>query len=161
MINEQINSDLFNKIPENANIAIYGTNPIADSIYKDILLKRKDAKISSFIDYYKKDNFEGLEVRSIKKFIDDKKDCDIVILTNPNNSTIENILDVYGIPFVTVTNCIIDYYSNKHKILNSEAYKEVVDIFKDEEDKKLFDIIFKRRLRITDDKPLAEYYYEK
>lgn len=159
MNKEEIFIQLFDKIPQNANLGIYGLNSIAGSIYYDIKQKRPDINFRCFINEIKTDAFEGQQVNSLKYCLDNNI-CDYILNTTINNYFIENILDVYNIPFSTINNYVIDYYLKKHSILNDENYKKVIDIYDTEEDKRLFDMIFKRRKRLDDDRFLEQHYFK-
>ena len=159
MIKDFIDIYLFDRIPQNAKIGIYGLNDIAQSIYRDIKQKRPNIEKICLIDNYEREDFEGLKVYSLNDCVENNI-CDYVIVTTIGNSFVENILDVYNIQFITVNNYVIDYYLDKHKILDDNSYNEVIKIYKDEEDKKLFDLIFRRRKRIDDDRFLTKHYYD-
>lgn len=159
MNKEEIFLQLFDKIPANANLGIFGLNSLASSIYYDIKQKRDDINFCGFINDVKTANFEGQQVFSIKDCLDNNI-CNYILNTTINNYVIENILDVYNIQFSTINNFVIDYYKNKHGILNDNNYKKVIDIYDSEEDKKLFDMIFKRRKRLDDDRFLAQHYFK-
>lgn len=159
MIKDFINLYLFDKIPQNVKIGIYGLNEISKLILDDIREKRQDLEIVCFVNKNAVESFEGLNVYSIKDCVVNKP-CEFIIITTLKDSFTENILDVYDFPFVSVNDYVIDYYSGKHKILDDNAYNEVINIYKDEEDKKLFDLIFRRRKKIDDDRFLAQHYYK-
>lgn len=74
---------------------------------------------------------------------------------------LNNILDVYEIPFINIPKFIFEYYAECHKILNDKNYKIVKNIFNTTEDKKIFDLIFKRRLNILTDADIQKYYNKK
>ena len=159
MSKEEIFIQLFDKIPKNANLGIFGLNSIAGSIYRDIKQNRPDINFCCFINELASDAFEGQQVNSIKYCLENGI-CDYILNTTINNYFIENILDVYEVPFSTISSYVIDYYQNKHGILNDENYKKVIAIYDKEEDKILFDMIFKRRKHLDDDGFLAQYYYK-
>ena len=153
-------ADLFDKIPSGSNIAIYGANDVSCKIYKDIILKRADVNVVCFVEKQTTEDFENKKVYSIKEFLDKNLAVDLVIMTVSGDNFAENIFDIYDVPFFVITNFISDYYMDKHKILNDENYERVINIFEEESDKTLFDIIFRRRKRIDDDCYLAKYYSE-
>ena len=62
MIEEELFSQLFDRIPNNANIAIFGAAQLGEKIFNDINLKRKDVKLSCFIDNFKTGIFCNLPI---------------------------------------------------------------------------------------------------
>lgn len=155
---EQLKNDLFNKIPKNSNIAIYGTNNTAEKISQGMALYRNDVNIVCFIDQQNIENFENKKVYSLKNFLQNDFGVDFVVVAVMNDIIAENILDTYNIPFTTVCAFVVDYYEGKHEILNDKNYHDVINIFNDDDDKMLFDILFRRRKRIDDDRYIAQYY---
>ena len=161
MIEKELFSQLFNKIPENANIAIFGAAELGEKILNDINLKRKDVKVICFIDNFKKGTFCNLPIYSLKKYIDKKSNDEIVIVASLSaQHTVNNILDVYDIPYVSVTRFILDYYCGKPSVLNDEIYYKALNVFQYNEDKILFDKIFKVRKNIISDNILREHFKE-
>ena len=73
MIEEEVFSQLFNKISKNANIAIFGAAELGEKILNDINLKRKDVKVTCFIDNFKKGTFCNLPIYSLKSYVDISK----------------------------------------------------------------------------------------
>lgn len=152
----------FNKIPKNAKIGIYGISNISRKIYQEILSKRKDVKVLYFIEKQENEKFENLPVISLNEFVNNKKGCNFVIVASFSDMHyVNNILSVYDMPFVPISKFIYEYFEGKHAVLNDKNYKNVKKIFNNKEDKKIFDLIFKRRVNILSDEDVKKYYDKK
>ena len=159
MIEEELFSQLFDRIPNNANIAIFGAAQLGEKIFNDINLKRKDVKLSCFIDNFKTGIFCNLPIYSLKNYIDKRQNNEIVIVASLSaQHTVNNILDVYDIPYIPISKFILDYYCTKPSVLNDDTYYKALSVFQYEEDKILFDKIFKVRKNIISDKILQEHF---
>ncbi len=158
MIEEELFSQLFNKIPENAHIAIFGASELGEKILNDIHLKRKDVKVTCFIDNFKKGTFCNLPVYSLKNYTDISKDETVIVASISAQHIANNIFDIYDIPYIPVTKFILDYYCGKPSVLDDEIYYKTLNVFQKDEDKILFDKIFKVRKNILPDTVLREHF---
>lgn len=161
MIKEKLFEDLFDKIPKQSNIVIFGAGNIGQKILADIQKYKQDVKVIGFIDNHIKDKVNDLPIWSLKEFIDLSKTLNynlVVMSTRSDYELLNNIFDVYEVPFLAQTEFVSDYYRNYKEILNNHNYFEILDMFNQVEDRKLFELIFKVRKKITPAKFLGDYY---
>ena len=159
MLKEFLNDRLFNKIPQNARVAIFGTCIIGGEIYKDILINRKDVNVTCFIDNKKDGEFCNLPILKLNELITQKDNYDIVIIASLSaRYFVANILEIYDIPFITIDRFIMNFYDGKKTLLNDNNYNKVAKIFSDPQDKELFDILFESRLDSSLERNLADYF---
>ncbi len=152
--------ELFDRLPNEGNIVIFGACNAGKSIMSDLKVYKPQLKIIGFIDNFIKGSFNNLPVWNLKEFIDLNLDCQMVIMsTQTDKNKIMNLFDIFDIPAIEQTQFVSDYYRTGSKILNDEEYNKVITIFKNEEDKELYDNIFKIRKNILDIKWLEEYHY--
>ena len=162
MIEEALKEQLYDKIPKNANIVIFGGGVVGQKIYRELKELRKDVKTLGFIDNRIEEPPE-LPAWTLKEFVDNVRDCDLVVFSTRNSTyPIYNILDVYGIPFLPQSEFVSNYYRNKlNSVYSDKNYNKICELLDRDEDKKLFDILFKYRAKITNGKNIWEYYTAK
>ncbi len=162
MIKEELNKQLFDKIPQNATVAIFGACSVGGNILKDLLLKRKDVKTICFIDNKKQGEFLDLPIYGLKEFLDKNLNVNLVIVASLSAQDIVNdILDIYNINYIPISRFIFDYYEENHVLLNDKNYDNVVKILESSEDKELYSILFKARRNITSIEKVKEYFESK
>lgn len=162
MIKEELNKQLFDKIPQNATVAIFGACSVGGNILKDLLLKRKDVKTICFIDNKKQGEFLDLPIYGLKEFLDKNLNVNLVIVASLSAQDIVNdILDIYNINYIPISRFIFDYYEENHVLLNDKNYDNVVKILESSEDKELYSILFKARRNITSIEKIKEYFESK
>lgn len=157
MVIKRALEEFFGTIPKNAKVALFGKNNIIEKLIEDLKNYRKDIKISFFIDI--KENKE-LNIYSLNDAIKNHKFEFNFIISFINDVFINNIINTYNIPFTIVNDFINDYYLNKHKILNDKNYEKISDIFYCQDDKIIFNMMFKRRCKIINDDTIKKYYLE-
>ncbi len=161
-MNKQLEVDLLNKLPKNGNIVIFGTGEIALKIYDDIKKYRVDINVLGFIEckMYKK-TLKDLPVWNIKEFIDEKIKVDYVVFsTRVDIDNVLNILNVYDIPILLQSSYLYHYYRNNLNLFSNKNYEEIISMFEKEDDKELFDFIFKIRTCIIPWNSTETYYNE-
>lgn len=161
MILEKLHKDLFDKIPENSKIVIFGAGEVGQKMYKDIVQEKPNVKIIGFIDNYIKGQCLNLPIWTIKQFIDTKEIVNMVVMsTRVCNSVLCNIFDVYDISVLVQTEFVSNYYRMNKTILSEENYINVKNIFSENEDKNLFSMLFKARCECNSDK-IKEYHFKR
>ncbi len=171
MIKEELNKQLFNKIKPNAKIAIFGASTIGGCILKDICNLRKDVEVICFIDSRKRGTFWDLPIYGLKEFFDKNFTYDQIIVASLSaqytgnncindtvNNSLNNVLDIYGIDYIPITKFILDLYNGEHSILNEENYNKAISVFSYEEDKNLFDTLFRTWKKILPEDTFRECY---
>ena len=158
MIKEKMLQDFLDKIPNEGEIFIFGACKIGEKILKDLEIYKPNVKIVGFIDNKVTGSFDGLPVQSLKNFV--KNENKPVIMSTKNDERlILNIFDLYNIPAVQLTEAANHYYRYLANILNDENYKKIINIFDKREDRHLFDLIFKTRIKLSDSKEIENFYY--
>ena len=146
MIKEHLKTTFFDKIKQNANIAIFGSGIVGRGILNDIKKYRPDVKVKCFIDTYNTGNVEGIDILPFSR-VDELKDIDLVVSsTRRDYSLVMNIFQYYGINFLPEERFIEYHYRNPHSPLTDENLDKILDIFNDEADKELFRLIFSSRI---------------
>ena len=77
MIKEHLYTKLFNRIPQNARVAIFGACSLGSEIYKDILINRKDVIVNCFIDNNKEGVFRDLPILKLQDIVNQKANYDM------------------------------------------------------------------------------------
>ena len=162
MNKEKLLEDLYNKVPENSKIVVFGVFLIEKKKKNDLAILKPNSTVIGFIDNnYKKETFCGLPVWRLKEAVDLRANYDIVIMsTRTDENRMINTFDIYDIPVVPQTLFVSDYYRNNSGILNDENYSKVIDIFDKQEDKELYKLIFNVRKNVLDLETLSEFFYE-
>ena len=162
MIEQKVFKDLFNKIPNKANIIIFGACEVGKKILEDLYINKPNIKILGFIDNIQKGEFCNLPIWSLNEFINKNLKYDLVVMsTRRNYESILNIFDIYDIPVLPLTKIVNNYYRKDAKILNTENFNKVINIFEKKEDKNLFEIIFKSIADIINTDKIKKYFYNK
>ena len=161
MLKDKLFEDLYDRVPEEGNVVIFGACKAGEGILKDLAIYKPKIMVLGFIDNMVKKDFNNLPVWSLKEFIDQSLDCHLVIMaTQTDKNKIMNLFDIYDIPAIEQSAFVSDYYRNNLKILSDENYKNVIDIFEKADDRELFDNIFKIRKNILEPEFLEKYHYE-
>ena len=151
MIEEHFRKKFYDKIKFGAKIAIYDAGIVARRIYEDIKTKRPDVEVKYFIDKNQTGEIEGKEIIPLAD-ADKIKDTDIVVgYTNSDYMLYASIFQYYDINYLAQEKFLEYHYFNPASPLNDENFKKVIDIFKDKEDKELFELIFCTRACLLDD----------
>lgn len=159
MIKEHLKTTFFDKIKQNANIAIFGSGVVGRGILSDIKKYRPDVKVKCFIDTYNTGNVEGIDILPFSR-VDELKDIDLVVgSTRRDYSLVMNIFQYYGINFLPEERFIEYHYRNPHSPLTDENLDKILDIFNDEADKELFRLIFSSRICLVND-GMVDYAYK-
>ncbi len=163
MYKAKLQEDLFNKLPETGKFVIFGACSAGEKVLNDIKVYKPDSEVIGFIDNAVKGSFCGLPVYRLKEFIDSVRHCcDMVVMaTRKDFSTINTIFDLYKVPYIIQTPFLFDYYREKLNILNEQNLKKVLNIFDLEEDKNLYDFMFKMHANLIDTKLADDYFREK
>ena len=161
MLKNKLFEDLFNRVPDKGNIVIFGACKAGTGIMKDLKIYKPETKVIGFIDNFIKGSFNNLPVWNLKAFIDLNPDCQMVIMsTQTDKNKIMNLFDIYDIPAIEQTPFVSDYYRTNTKILNDDNYKKVIEMFDKEDDKILYDNIFKIRKNLFGIEWLENYHYK-
>ena len=162
MFEKKLKEDLFNQIKDNSTIAIFGACPAGARILEDIKKYKNNVNVICFIDNFKTDEFNGLKIFSLKEFIDKNIPAELVIMASRKNEwELSNILRMYDYSVLTQTWYVYDYYRDKKsKYYNQENYQKIINIFDEQQDKDLFDTIFKVRAGIETNNTLLKKFEE-
>jgi len=153
MIEEQLYNDLFNKIPNNSRIILFGACEVAKKILNDIKKHKSNVKILGFIENKneKINSYCNLPVWTLKKFLDTKIMFDYIVMTTLiDYHELMALFDLYNLPVIPQTKFISNYYRNVYPNYNDENYNNIINMFSDSQDKELYSILFKLRLGISD-----------
>lgn len=161
-MDKKLFEELFDKVPNEGNLVIFGACKTGESILKDLEIYKPKTKVLGFIDNMQTGTFNNLPIWTLKQFIDKKLPCDLVIMsTQTDRERIFNIFDVYNIPVLEQTAYVSDHYKNNAKILNKENFDKIINLFDCEDDKKLFETLFKIRTNLLDVSVLEDYHLNK
>ena len=160
MINTKLFNDLYNIAPENGDIVIFGACSAGEKIMKDLAVYKPETKVIGFIDNNTKGTFCSLPVWTLKQFIDlNNSSATVIMSTKTDESKIINLLDIYNVPVIMITDLVSKYYRSNTEILSDENYKKVINIFDKQDDKDLFDVIFKIRKNLEEPDYLFKRHY--
>lgn len=167
-MNEKLFEDLFNKVPDEGNLVIFGACQTGGNILNDLKSYKPKTKILGFIDNIQKGRFNDLPIWTLKEFIDKNLKCDLVIMsTQTDSDIIINSLDVYDIPVLPQTAFVSKYYRHQVLPLNesqTEKYKTsfntILNMFANPEDKNLFEMLYKIRTGQEDVFLLEDYFLD-
>lgn len=153
MIKEQLKKDLFDKIPNEGKIAIYGACDTAKKMLKDLKIYKPNCKILGFIEN-KSDNlssFCDLPVWKLKEFLDLKIEYDYIVMsTRVDYHELATLFDFYNIPVIMQKRFVSNYYRNTPPGYTEETYQELIQMFPGNIDKELYSTLFKLRLGISE-----------
>lgn len=167
-MNPKLFEDLFNKVPEEGKLVIFGACATGENILKDLAIHKPKTEVLGFIDNIQKGVFSNLPIWTMKEFIASNKKCDLVIMaTQTDSDVIINCLDVYDIPVLPQTAFVSKYYRHLPVILNKErkekyksSFDRILKMFSNEEDKSLFEMLYKIRTNELDVNLLEDYFLE-
>lgn len=162
MNKEKLLEDLYNKVPENSKVVIFGACPTGEKIKNDLAIFKPKSKVIGFIDNnYKKETFCGLPVWKLKEAVDLRANYDIVIMsTRTDENRMVNTFDIYDIPVVPQTLFISDYYRKNLVVLTDENCLKVLEIFDKQEDKELYKLIFNVRKNLLELDAISDFFYK-
>lgn len=159
--------NLFNDIPQNAKICIYGSGDIG-LLYKTMIEKiRKDVTVQCFLDSFKEGEISGLKIIKISDFKESNIDYDFIVITSSQVYNVAKLLFLFGIENYISLNfnnfaAVHNYYkvqeynqscTNDFLTKNAKRLNAVKDLFATDEDRKLFALLLERRSN-------AEGYYK-
>lgn len=167
-MNQKLFEDLFDKVPNEGNIVIFGACKTGYDISQDLKIYKSETKILGFIDNKQSGLFNGLPIWTLKEFVNSNIKCDLVIMaTQTDSDIIINCLDVYDIPVLPQTAFVSKYYRHLPAPLNKEqiekynnSYDSILAMFKISEDRALFKMLFKMRMNELDVSGLENYFLE-
>ena len=147
-----------NQIKKDLKIAIYGAGFAGVGLKKYIETYRKDLKIMFFVDAYKKGDVDGVSIIDFKDIELVKNDIDVIICaTRRGAHEIVAIFNYLNIPYLLISHDIQQYFRNEELFLKQE---ETSKIFKYDEDKNLYDLVWQGRM-FSSFKKIAEYVSQK
>lgn len=159
---EKLFIDLYSRVPDKGNIVIFGACEAGKKIMQDLTAYKPKTKVIGFIDNNITGTFNSLPVWSLKSFIDKNIACEMVIMsTKTDENRIMNLFDIYDIPAIEQTEFISNYYRSNIQVLNDENYKKVIGIFNKQDDKTLFDAVFKIRKGLLEPEYLYNLHYNR
>lgn len=165
-MNPKLFEDLFNKVPEKGNLVIFGACKTGANILNDLKIYKPETKVLGFIDNIQKGTFNDLPIWTLKEFVDKHLECDLVIMsTQTDSDTIINCLEVYDVPVLPQTAFISKYYRHQVFPLNEiqtekykKSYNTILNMFSKQEDKELFEMLYKIRTNQEDVFLLEDYF---
>lgn len=160
MIKEKLEEDLFDKLPDNGRFVLFGACAVGEKILNDLKIYKPNANVVGFIDNLAKGTFLSLPVWNLKEFLETTNiNYDLVIMTTRKDfSAINTIFDLYEIPYLPQSNFVSDYYRNIRNILTKDNLNKVLNIFKQEEDKELYKMLFRIRAGILESQNVVDYF---
>ena len=160
MYKEKLLADLYNKVPENSKIVIFGACPTGEKIKNDLLVFKPNTQVIGFIDNNIKGKFCNLPVWKLKQAVELKENYDLVIMsTKTDECRMLNVFDIFDIPVIPQTTFISNYYRNNWSILGDEVYTNIINMFDNSDDKALYNKIFNIRKNLCDTDEISEYFY--
>lgn len=130
----------FDVIKKDSRVAIFGTEIVGVQIKNFIEKNRPDLKIVCFVDSKKSGECEGIEVFKLKDLPEKKKLFDILIVSTrwhaPETIVVLNYLDIPFLMISTPSEC------SSKKIHYFEKFKRAISIFKTDEDRFLFNMLW-------------------
>lgn len=149
-----------NQIPFNANICIYGSNNIAEKLYKEIQENRKDVTVNFFIDSNKTGNLCGLPIYRITEIPSYTKEIDFAIVASYSaRYYLELLLRGFGVTDILKIDKEV-FYELRNKLFLNKDLSTQTSVFKTSEDKELYKMIYDARGGINKNK-IYEYYISK
>ena len=146
------------QIKKDLKIAIYGAGYAGIGLKKYIEKNRKDLKISFFIDAYKKGDVDNIPIIDFNNIESVKNSIDLIVCaTRRSLHELVALFNYLNIPNIYISHDIQQYYRNEEITLRQ---KETLEIFKYNEDRELYDLIWKARISKTY-KELAQYVEKK
>jgi FkbM family methyltransferase len=124
---------LFDEIPQNSKIAIYGSGELGIGLKNELIEKRKDVYISFFIDTFSSGEIDGYKIFNIEEIKEKKSEFDLIIIASMANAEkIKNIL---------IKNKFENFIFVDNKIFKKHIIKllDILNIFEKQEDKQLYD----------------------
>ena len=164
MFKEQIYKDLIEKIPDKSRIVMFGACEVALKMIEDIKKYRPKVQIIGFIDNYQHINekYQNLPVWTLKEFLESDLKYDYIVMsTRKTCNWLFSIFEALELPVIRQTDFMCRYYRDsfdKLKKLNDDNYYKGISIFKNQEDRDLYDFLFKARCAIFHNKELRERY---
>ena len=142
--------EFIQQIPNNSKIVIYGAGTCGKKLKRDIEKFRPDIKILYFLDSVKTGVEEGIEIVSPKEvdIIKDKFDL-LVFAVRHEVYDLVQIAEYLNIPYIVMSNSIDQYYRLEKYML---PQKETASIFKFEEDRELYNLVWNARVTKNTDK---------
>jgi len=137
----------FDDIPQNSKICIYGTGSRSIHFSKFINIFRKDIKIICFIDSFKKDGkIDDIKILNLNDFLILEKKYDFIVVASVFWKEVEEILNKRKINnFKILADSFAGFiYTEKNEKYSSKL-PELLDIFKEDKHKKLYELIYKIR----------------
>ncbi len=137
--------EFFNKnVPNNCKIAIYGAGTIGKFFKKYLEKNRTDVKIVYFFDSFVSGKVDEIEIKNPKELETLKDSFDLLVLSTRRSAhVLTEIFDFLGIPF------IVEPREIELKIRIGEnclkRQKQAAAVFSDEEDKRLYNMLWKIR----------------
>lgn len=165
-MNHKLFEDLFDKVPEEGNLVIFGACKTGADILNDLKIYKPKTKVLGFIDNIQKGVFNDLPIWTLKEFVDKQLECDLVIMsTQTDSDTIINCLDVYNVLVLPQTDFVSKYYRHQVFPLNEiqtekykKSYNTILNMFSKQEDKELFKMLYKIRTNQEDVFLLEDYF---
>ena len=158
-------SNLLKDIPKNSKLCIYGTGETGISIKKIIELTRNDLEVVYFIDSFKSGTLENLEIIPVTDISGIEARYDFIVVASNVWSEIEDILINLNIHnYIIINYHAFTKYAKLYLLKDSENFtcyvggmhkeeyilncKKAGKLFKDGDDKKLFDLAVDARFSI-------------
>ena len=161
MIKEKLYEDLFDKIPENCNIAIFGANITGEKIFNDLAKIKPCVNVVGFIDNIQVGKFHNLPIWRLREFVEKiSKNTLVVMSTTRDDTMLINILDLYGFNIIQQTPFVSDYYRNSSTIFTDENLEKILNVLDTKEDRNLFKNLFKTRTKIINTDFYEKHYFK-
>lgn len=151
------------RIAKGQTIAIFGAGFCGCGLKKYIEENRPDIKIKFFIDTFQKGEKDGLQIINTAELPEIKNQFDLLVVatTSKTLADLQIIFEFINIPFICVSREIEQHYRISANSNLLEKQKQATEIFKDEQDKKLYNLIWDAYYAGTQRRKAEDYVFTK
>ena len=155
---------IFNKIPKNSKICIYGSDATAIELLNVLKNKRPDVQVMFFVNSEKEGCIKSIPVYKCIDIESKLENIDLVVIaTYGSRYFIEYILKVFGVSniiFIT-KDLIVRNNKKENKKINEYSIDESIKVFKTRKDRTLYKLLDKARNNKEKYKPIMKKFYDK
>lgn len=146
------------KIKSGSKIALFGAGNSGSGLKKYIEENRPDIKILFYVDSYATGEKDGLKIVEFKDLDKYAKDINLLVMaTRKGLHELDVIFNYLNLPFIVITKQIEQYF---RVYKSAEKIEQVLNILDNEEDKKIYKMVWELWLGEDSDK-IQKYAWEK
>ncbi len=132
--------EFVSKIKSNSKIAIYGAGLSGVGLKKYIEENRQDIEILFYVDSFKTGEEDGLKIVNLGELEQYKNSIDLLIVaTTRDFYELEVLFEYLEIPYLGISREIEQYYRTREY---ESKQKQALNVFKNEEDRKLYQLVW-------------------